>query len=137
MKKIIAAAVVLGLGVLARAATWTAGKGLQTAEMSVSTPAAVAVQVATGAGYITAVDVSSITNAGDFCDLFDSASVSGYSSSPSAYPAGTLAAPMVASVVATTGPATYSLPTSSPRPFYNGIVAWCKAAVHAIVIGTN
>lgn len=85
-----------------------------------STPSLTAVRLLSGAGQLTAVQVSSASAAGDACVFFDSASVSGITFAGE----GTAVAPRIADVTATATNTSYTLPWA--RSFSNGIVAVCK-----------
>lgn len=126
MKRYLIAAALLLASVSARALPITSGLGKQTFVMSLSTPAATAVQLAVGAASLVTVKLDSATAAGDFCDFVDSGSTSGITTGDN-----TTSAPHVVSLQAAATNTTYeyAIAAANAVPFTNGIVAICTKAV--------
>lgn len=99
-------------------------------EMGISTPALTAVLLATGAGVLNDVEISSGV-ATTFCAAFDSATPGSISISGNGD--GTAAAPRLGHVNAVaTAPAAFA--SKIGRKFTNGLVLICNVAVHAVAI---
>lgn len=109
------------------------------AEIGTSTPTAgtTPVQVATGAGVINDIQLSSSTAAqialGAFCVAFDSAPAVG-SFTGTAESDGTATAPRLLTVQQTTINATTRLSPGPGTPFSNGLVVVCKGVARALAI---
>lgn len=110
----------------------TPGLGTQVFEIGVSTPAGTAVLLATGAGTLTQLELSSGTIvAQDFVTAYDSATVAGYSNCNGD---GTAAAPRIANVSATAAATPAALPAPAiGRPFKNGAVV-CSSALRRTTV---
>ncbi len=139
MKKLIAVvALIACLAGKARAISGAAvaGNGLQSVFIGISTPVATPVNIAPSAGgYIASVILSSAVAAGDYLALYDTATVSGVSSTCAE---GTFANPRILTLTATATNTAYGLPPGTgPIPYIKGVVACCKTNACNAVITVN
>lgn len=120
----VVALVALGLASPAKAVTNSV------ASVGTSTPTLTAVMLATGAGSLAEVEITSATAAGDFCLFIDTANVNGINiNHDGRVVAGVNLAPVIAMP---TAPAVKTNYTARGGPFTNGLAAICSGIRRAL-----